>query len=91
MKLIPTFFLTVIFSLTFLASCSTLRSGNAVKAGYDVDKSVVDSEEEGWATRNIPGLRALSNFVPPPNEARTKWDDWQKKRQQPWNPDNNIN
>ena len=47
MKLIPTFFLTVIFSLTFLASCSTLRSGNAVKAGYDVDKSVVDSEEEG--------------------------------------------
>ena len=65
MKLIPTFFLTVIFSLTFLASCSTLRSGNAVKAGDDVDKSVVDSEEEGWATRNIPGTESALQFRAP--------------------------
>jgi len=65
--------------------------GSPVKAGYDSKKAALDAEEEGWASRNIPGIRSLSKFVPPPNEARTKWDEWQKKRQQPMNMNHNFN
>jgi hypothetical protein len=92
MKLIHAVCLAIIFALAlFASSCSTLRSGSAVKAGYDADKPVFDAEEGGWAYRNIPGVKALSNFVPPPNEARTKWDEWQKKRQETWGLKNNFN
>jgi hypothetical protein len=91
MKLSPAFCLAIIFSLTILASCSALRTGSPVKAGYDTQKAGFDAEEEGWASRNIPGVKTLSNFVPPPNEARTKWDDWQKRRQRPWNSENSFN
>jgi hypothetical protein len=92
MKLIPAVSLAIIFTLTlFASSCSTLRSGSPVKAGYDAEKPVFDTEEGGWAYRNIPGVKALSNFVPPPTEARTKWDEWQKKRQHPSDLDKNFN
>jgi hypothetical protein len=91
MKSIPAFSLAIILSLTLLASCSTLRSGIPVKAGYDTEKAGLNSDEEGWASRNIPGMRALSNFIPPPNEARTKWDDWQKKKDQRWTQGNSLN
>jgi hypothetical protein len=92
MKSIPAVCLAIIFALAlFASSCSTLRSGSPVKARYDAEKPVFDAEEGGWAYRNIPGVKALSNFVPPPTEARTKWDEWQKKRQHPRDLDNNSN
>ncbi len=87
MKFIPSFCLTIILSLILLASCSTLRSAIPVKAGYDTEKAGFDADEQGWASRHIPGVRALSNFVPPPNEARTKWDEWQKKKDRRWSQD----
>ncbi|MGO9568334.1 MAG: hypothetical protein ACLP5H_12405 [Desulfomonilaceae bacterium] len=92
MKLIPAVCLAIIFALAlFASSCSTLRSGNPVKAGYDVEKPAFDAEEGGWVYRNVPGVKALSNLVPPPSEARTKWDEWQKKKQEPWDARNNFN
>jgi uncharacterized protein YceK len=91
MKPIPALCLAVALSVILLASCSTLRSAIPVKAGYDADKAGFDIDEEGWASRHIPGIKALSNFVPPPNEARTKWDDWQKKRDHRWSNVNSLN
>ena len=32
-------------------------------------------DEESWASRYIPGVRAVSKFIPPPSDARKKWDD----------------
>jgi hypothetical protein len=60
--------------LPFITSCSSMRSGNAVKATYEVD------ENDGWMTRKIPGLKTLSKLVPPPTEARIKWDQRQKRQ-----------
>jgi uncharacterized protein YceK len=91
MKSIPAFCLGIALSLMLLASCSTLRSAIPVKAGYHADKAAFDTDEEGWASRHIPGIKALSNFVPPPSEARTKWDEWQKKRGQRWSNVNSLN
>ena len=34
--------------------------------------------------RYIPGLKAISDFIPPPNEARLKWDEENKKKGNPW-------
>jgi hypothetical protein len=42
-------------------------------AGYE-------SEKTGWVQRNLPSLETLSNMIPPPTEARTKWDESQKKQ-----------
>ena len=84
MKWISAVCLAIIVAFTFLTSCSTLRSGNPVKAAYN-------AEEVGWASRNVPGVKALSNLVPPPSDARTKWDQYLKKRQEPWNMENDFN
>jgi hypothetical protein len=91
MKLIPAACFAIIFALAlFASSCSTLRSGNPVKAGYAPEKPAFDVEEGGWAYRNIPGVKALSDFVPPPNEARTKWDESQKKKDHRWSQDSSL-
>ncbi len=90
MKWISACCLTMFFAVTLLASCSALHTGSPIKAGFDAGKSALDADEESWASRHIPGLKTLSNLVPPPSEARTKWDEWQKKRQQPWNMENNF-
>lgn len=55
------------------ASCSSLKMGSAVKAGFD-------SEEESWLERKIPGVKSLSNMIPPPSEARLKWDQYNKNK-----------
>jgi hypothetical protein len=91
MKSISALCLSIILSLLLLASCTTLRSGIPVKAGFDAEKPGFDIDDEGWASRNIPGVRALSNLIPPPNEARTKWDDWQKKKNHRWSQGNTFN
>jgi len=40
-------------------------------------------DRESWASRHIPGWKAVGNFVPPPTEARKKWDEWGKRKAQP--------
>lgn len=64
----------LIMILVVGASCSTLTTGSAVKAGFE-------SEEESWLSRKIPGVKALSNMIPPPTDARLKWDQYNKDKQ----------
>jgi hypothetical protein len=73
MKFLSIFTVAAILACPLLTSCTSMRAGNPVKAGFDV-------EEPSWAVRYIPGLKALSDFVPPPTEARVKWDKWQQKK-----------
>lgn len=60
----------VAFLMTFTTSCSTIRSSiKPMKAGYETE------EEESWAAKYIPGVKAVSKFVPPPSDARREWDE----------------
>jgi hypothetical protein len=77
MKLASTLLCLVFASLPFMTSCSALRSGNPVKAGYEADK-------QGWTSKYIPGVKSVSKFVPPPSDARANWDRWYEKRKEPW-------
>lgn len=75
MRIVLSLCLIGLVALFFLTSCSGLRSGNtAVKASYEAE------ENEGWMKRKIPGLKTLSDLVPPPNEARIKWDQRNRKQ-----------
>jgi len=58
--------------LPLMTSCSGVRSGTAVKAAFDAE------DQESWITKKIPGLKTLSNLLPPPNENRIKWDQYYK-------------
>lgn len=50
----------------------------------DVKSAQGNSEEkEGWAERNIPGWKTLAALLPPPNEARQKWDEFNKSQSGP--------
>jgi hypothetical protein len=69
--------------LPLLTSCSSLRLGSPVKAGFE-------AEEEGWASRNIPGVKKLSELIPPPTEARQKWDERQKQRHDTWKKEGDL-
>ncbi len=74
MKLFVARFLVLIVFLALAASCSTLNSGNAVKANFE-------SEEESWLSRKVPGFKSLSNMIPPPTDARLKWDQYNSNKQ----------
>lgn len=66
--------LVLVLALLLTSSCTSLRSGKAVKAIYE------GNESDGWLSRNIPGVKRLSEIIPPPNEARRQWD--QRMRRQ---------
>ncbi len=83
MKIISVVSVASAMALILLTSCSTLRVGAPVKAGYEV-------EQPSWALRHIPGLKAVSDFIPPPNEARMKWDEAQKKKGNLWETGNGL-
>ena len=74
MRIVSAFCVLGLMVLTFTTSCSSLRSGNAVKVAYEAN------ENDGWMTRKIPGLKTLSNLIPPPSEATVTWDQPQKKQ-----------
>ncbi len=78
MRIPSVFLLLVVTALPFMTSCSTLRSGNPVKAGYEADN------KQGWASKYIPGVKSVSQFIPPPSDARNNWDRWYEKRKEPW-------
>jgi len=66
--------LAAMVALTFTTSCTGLRLGNPVKAAYETEKA------DGWISKYIPGLKTLSDLIPPPSDARKEWDARQKKR-----------
>jgi hypothetical protein len=67
-----------------LISCSALKAGNPVKAGFDTE------QEEGWLTRKVPGLKSLSDVIPPPSEARQQWDERKKQQSEHWSREGNL-
>jgi hypothetical protein len=54
------------------------------KQGAGVKKK---KSHPGWAERFIPGWRAASSILPPPTEARIKWDERQKRQNSRWEDD----
>ena len=74
MKYIPILSLIVVMGFCLLPSCSAVKWAVPAGAGTDMD-------DESWASRYIPGVRAISNLVPPPTEARMQWDERYKKHE----------
>ena len=74
MKYISILSLAAVVGFFLLPSCSAVKWAVPAKAGADMD-------EESWASRYIPGVRAVSNIIPPPSEARVIWDERYKKRE----------
>ena len=73
--------LVILLPLVLFSSCSHLKSGAAVKAGYSIDSEPSpadmdpDRSRDSWASRYIPGWKAVNRLIPPPTEARRKWDE----------------
>lgn len=67
--------LGVVFCAFVMSSCSSMQSSvSAVRpAGYE-------NEKTGWLQKNLPSLETISNIIPPPNDARLKWDETLKKQ-----------
>ncbi len=90
MKIFSVLALAVILALAFLGGCSSFRPGMFVKAEYDaeakasVQPAAVENEEEGWASRYIPGWKRVSALIPPPTEARKEWDRTYSREGNPW-------
>ena len=91
MKLYAYLIVSCIIVLPFFVSCSAIRTAVPVKAGFSAEnetaeaKKIGDPPKEGWASRYIPGWRAVTGFVPPPSDARQKWDEWNRKRNRSFN------
>ncbi len=76
MKFIVIVSVAAITSLFLLSGCSTLNWATPAKASFEPD-------EESWASKYVPGVKALSDFVPKPTEARVQWDKYQKNKYGP--------
>ncbi len=83
MKFIGIVSVAAIASLCILSGCSTLNWATPAKASFEPD-------EESWACKYIPGVKALSDFVPKPTEARVQWDQYYKNRYGPSVLDENL-
>ena len=76
----------ILLAFLCVTSCTHLRSGTAVKAGFDADSPPgavgLDSlaPKESWASRHVPGWKAVQRLLPPPTEARRKWEDHYQSR-----------
>ncbi len=79
--------LTGLVILPLASSCTAMRSVVPVRASFDSPaKASMPPEEQGWASRYIPGVRQISNLLPEPSDARVKWDDYYRKRNDHWRP-----
>lgn len=65
--------MVVTFHGLVLSSCSSMQTSAIRPAGYETEKT-------GWIQKNLPSLETLSNMIPPPTEARNKWDEIQKRQ-----------
>ncbi len=77
MKYVAIMSLLAMVGIFLLASCSAVKWAVPAGAGPDMD-------EESWASRYIPGVKAASNLIPGPSEARIQWDEAYKKKYQSW-------
>ena len=77
MKYVAILSLATVIGFLLLPSCSAVKWAVPAKAGSDMD-------EDSWALRYIPGLKAMSDFVPPPNDARMQWDERYKSKNGSW-------
>ncbi len=77
MKYIAILSLATIVGFFLLPSCSAVKWAVPAKAGADMD-------DESWAVRYIPGLKAASDFIPPPTEARMQWDERYRNKGNSW-------
>jgi len=75
MKRCAVLILSVALFFALSTSCTSMKSFKTVRAGYDAE------EQDSWASRHIPGVKAISKFIPPPTDARRQWDERYKK----WN------
>ncbi len=88
MKNVAIYAVGIAILLPFFVSCSSLRMGAPVKASFTMDDSDMKADDfrspagsgfppetPGWAARYIPGWKWLSDTIPPPTEARMKWDE----------------
>lgn len=88
MRTVALFPLVVVILLPLFVSCSALRSGAPVKASFSLDdpdfktndfKSAAEAGSgppaPSWAARYIPGWKWISDAIPPPTDARIKWDE----------------
>jgi hypothetical protein len=77
--------LTALVILPLASSCTAVRPGVPIKAAFDSPaRTGVPMENQGWASKYIPGVRAISKAFPEPSEARVKWDEWYKKKNGHW-------
>ena len=77
MKYIAILSAVTVVGFFLLPSCSAVKWAVPAKAGGDMD-------EDSWALRYIPGLKAVSDFVPQPTEARLQWEERYKKTNNSW-------
>jgi len=90
MKALSVLVAVLFLSFPLFTACSTLRCGTAVKAaaGSKNDWAAIASEgmqpRDGWAARNIPGWKGVSDFIPKPTEARKQWDRQKNRNRFPW-------
>lgn len=82
MRILPLAVMAALLISPLLSSCASTGTPTFMKAGFD------RQDDEGWASKYIPGIGALSRLVPPPSEARLKWDEQQKRLNNPgWSQD----
>jgi hypothetical protein len=82
MRILFAVLLGAILTMPFLTSCASTGATTFMKAGFE------QKDDEGWASKHIPGVSALSKLLPPPTEARQQWDEQQKRMSQPgWDRD----
>ncbi len=77
MKLSAVILVMIVIFMPLLTSCS-VRQGAPLKAGFE-------PEDQGWLSRNVPGIKKLSDIIPPPTEARQKWEE--QRKQSRWSQD----
>lgn len=77
MKYVTILSLAAVVGFFLLPSCSAVKWAVPAMAGSEMD-------EESWALRYVPGLKALSDFIPPPTEARQQWDERYRNKNCSW-------
>jgi hypothetical protein len=82
MRISSVVLVVAVFSMPFLTSCASTGATTFMKAGFE------QQDNEGWASKYLPGISFLSKLLPPPTEARLEWDERQKRMGQPgWGQD----
>jgi hypothetical protein len=83
--------LVLLIILPLATSCSTMNWGKPATAGPEIsrnteendfpDESEDSKESGGWLSRALPDFSSIWERIPPPTEARMKWDERRKRGQ----------